>query len=148
AHWFAHYWPVLLIVWGVIKLVEYQRAQSQGYRASGIGVGGVFLLVILITLGLAATQASRFNWGELRDHINIDDNDFTLFGHNYSYNDQISAGFPAGGSLHVTSTRGAINVTDSTDNQIHVTVRKRIAAETQSDADKWNAGTKTQLNVS
>src|SRR5208337_3006397 len=71
-----------------------------------------------------------------------------LFGHNYSYNDQISAGFPAGASLRVTSTRGAINVTDSTDNQIHVTVRKRIAAETQSDADKWNAGTKTQLNVS
>ena len=148
AHLFAHYWPVLLILWGVIKLVEYQRAQKQGYQASGIGVGGVFLLVLLITIGLAATHASRYHWEELRDQINIGDEDFNLFGHNYTYNDQLSADFPAGASLHATSTRGAINLTDSTDNQIHLTVRKRIAAETQSEADKWNAGTKTQLNVS
>jgi len=147
AHLFANYWPVLLILWGVIKLVEYQRAQSQGYRASGIGVGGVFLLIMLITIGLAATHASRFHWEELRDQINIGDEDFNLFGHNYSYNDQLAADFPTGGSLHATSTRGAINVTDSTDNQIHVTIRKRIGAETESEADKWNAGTKTQLNV-
>jgi DUF4097 and DUF4098 domain-containing protein YvlB len=148
AHWFAHYWPVLLILWGIIKLVEYQQAQSRGYRASGIGVGGVFLLIMLITIGLAATQASRFNWGELRDQINIGDEDFSFFGHNYTYDDHLSADFPFGGSLRATSTRGAINVTDSTDNQIHVTVRKRIGAETQAEADRWNAGTKTQLNVS
>ena len=69
AHLFAHYWPVLLILWGVIKLVEYQQAQKQGYQASGIGVGGVFLLVLLITIGLAATHASRYHWEELRDQI-------------------------------------------------------------------------------
>ncbi len=149
AHWFAHYWPVLLIIWGVIKLVEYQRAQAHGYRASGIGAGGVFLLIMLVCLGLAATQASRFNWGELRDQINIDDNDFdSWFGHNYTFDDQLNADFPAGASLHATDTRGAITVSDSTDNKIHVTVRKRIGAESQSEADKWNAGTKTQINVS
>jgi DUF4097 and DUF4098 domain-containing protein YvlB len=149
AHWFSHYWPVLLIIWGVIKLVEYQRAQSQGYRASGIGVGGVFLIIMLVFLGLAATQASRFNWGELRDQVNIDDSDFnTWFGHNYNYDDQLNADFPAGATLHANNTRGAINISDSTDDKIHVTVRKRIGAESQSDADKWNAGTKTQFNVS
>jgi hypothetical protein len=148
AHIFAHYWPVLLILWGVIKLIEYQRAQTHGYRASGIGVGGVFLLILLVTLGLAATQASRFNWDDLRDHIDIGDNDFSFFGHNYTYDDQLAADFPAGATLHATGTRGAINVTDSTDNQIHVTVRKRIGAETQSEADKWNAGTKPQLSTS
>ena len=149
AHWFSHYWPVLLIIWGVIKLVEYQRAQSQGYRASGIGAGGVFLLIMLVCLGIAATQASRFNWGELRDQVNIDDGDFNdWFGHNYTYDDQLNADFPAGASLHATDTRGAINVSDSTDTKIHITVHKRISAESQSEADKWNAGTKTQLNVS
>src|ERR1700756_3135034 len=43
AHLFANYWPVLLIFWGVIKLIEHQRAQREGYRASGIGGGGVVL---------------------------------------------------------------------------------------------------------
>src|SRR5580704_3836438 len=68
-HWFAHYWPVLLIISGIVKLVEYQQAQKQGTRASGISAGGVFLILIIIVVGLIATQASRFNWGELRDHI-------------------------------------------------------------------------------
>jgi DUF4097 and DUF4098 domain-containing protein YvlB len=148
AHWFAHYWPILLILWGVIKLVEYKQAQSEGYRAPGIGVGGVFLLILIISLGLAATAASHFNWDQLRNHIDIDDNGLNLFAHTYDYEDQLNADFPAGGSLHVTSTRGAINVTESTDNKIHVSIRKRIGAESQSEADKWNDGTKTQIGVS
>jgi DUF4097 and DUF4098 domain-containing protein YvlB len=147
-HWFAHYWPVLLIFWGIIKLIEYQQAQRGGYRASGIGVGGVFLLILIVTLGLAATAASHFNWDELRDHINIDDSDISLFSHTYDYEDQLNADFPAGGSLRATSTRGAINVAESTDNKIHVSIRKRIGAESQSDADKWNDSTKTQMSVS
>ena len=58
ATWFAHYWPVLIIVWGIIKLVEHQQAQRQGLRPPGIGVGGVFLLIVLIVFGLAATQGA------------------------------------------------------------------------------------------
>src|SRR5712691_465264 len=60
-HLFARFWPVLLIIWGVIKLLEYQRAQREGTRPPGIGVGGVFLLIFIICAGLAATQATRVN---------------------------------------------------------------------------------------
>jgi hypothetical protein len=146
--WFAHYWPVLIILWGVIKLVEYQRAQKEGVRPAGIGAGGVFLLIVLIVFGLAATQASRFNWGELRDNIDWGDNDSPLFGHTYSYEDQLQQDFPAGASLNVSSIRGAVNIAPSDGNQIRVAVRKRVSAENQEDADKWNAGTKPQITVS
>src|SRR5690242_13408620 len=54
--WFAHYWPLLIILWGVIKLVEYQQAQRRGAHARGIGGGGIFLLIVLIVSGLIATQ--------------------------------------------------------------------------------------------
>ena len=85
-HWFAHYWPVLLIISGVLKLIEYQQAQRQGMRASGISTGGVFAIILIITFGLIATHASRFNWGELRDQIDInDDGDFPFFGSKYSF---------------------------------------------------------------
>ena len=146
--WFAHYWPVLIILWGVIKLIEHQQAQKQGVRASGIGVGGVFLLVVLIVFGLAATQASRVNWGSIRDNIDIDGQDIPFFGTTYNYDDQLQEGFPAGGSLHVVSDRGAVNVNASDDNQIHVTVHKRINASSQSDADNWNAQTKPTITTS
>jgi DUF4097 and DUF4098 domain-containing protein YvlB len=148
AHWFAHYWPVILIVAGIIKLIEYQAAQREGTRVSGIGAGGVFLIIMVVFFGLLATQASRFNWGELRDHMDIDDSDFTLFGQKYTYEDRLAEAFPAGSALHVNDIRGAVSVSASDDDQIHVSVHKRINAESASEADKWNAGTKPQISVS
>lgn len=146
-HWFAHYWPLLLIIWGVIKLLEYQQAQRSGTRAPGIGVGGIFLMIFIIIFGIAATQASHFNWGEIRDQMHIND-DFPLFGHTYSYDDQLEQAFPAGAQLHVSNERGAVNVNVATDNQIHIVVHKRINAESQQEADKWNPATKPQITVS
>ncbi len=148
AHWFAHYWPVLLILWGVIKIVEHQQAQRAGMRASGIGVGGVFLVLFLIMLGLAATQASRLDWDSLRDHIQMDNDDFEIFGHNYSYEDQLQQAFAAGSSLHVVDDHGAVNITASEDGQIRVSVRKKVNADTQSGADKRNGETKPQISMS
>jgi DUF4097 and DUF4098 domain-containing protein YvlB len=148
-HWFAHYWPVLLIISGVIKLIEYQQAQRQGTRAAGLSAGGIFLIIVIVFFGLIATQASHFNWGQLRDQIDINDGgDFPFFGSKYNFDDQLTQPFPAGASLHVTDTRGAVNISASEDDQIRVTVHKRINAESQGEADKWNAGTKPQITVS
>jgi DUF4097 and DUF4098 domain-containing protein YvlB len=147
-HWFGLYWPALIILWGVIKLVEYRRAQQEGVRASGIGAGGVLLLVFLIVFGTAANQVSRLNWDEIGDRIDMGDEDFALFGHNYSYDDQLQQEFPADASLHIVSDRGAVNVAASTDNQIRVVVHKRINADSQQEADKYNPATKPQITIS
>src|SRR5271155_2243075 len=53
---FARFWPALLILWGLIKLMEYEQAKRAGSPARGIGVGGVFLMLFLIGSGLIATQ--------------------------------------------------------------------------------------------
>jgi DUF4097 and DUF4098 domain-containing protein YvlB len=147
-HWFGTYWPALIILWGVIKLIEYQRAQREGTRPAGIGAGGVLLLIFLIVFGLSATQASRVNWDEIRNHIDMGDDDFTMFGHNYSYDDQLQQAMPAGSSLRIVNDRGAVNLTVSDDNQIHVAAHKRINADSQEEADKWNPATKPQINSS
>ena len=99
--WFGTYWPALIILWGVIKLVEYQQAKNEGTRPAGIGAGGVLLLIFLIMFGMSATQASRLNWDEIRDRIDLGGEEIALFGHNYSYDDQLQQDFPAGGSLHI-----------------------------------------------
>jgi DUF4097 and DUF4098 domain-containing protein YvlB len=144
---FAHYWPALLILWGVIKLIEYQQAQREGVLARGIGAGGVFLVIIIVVCGLAATQAARFNWGELRDNMGIDDNDLNnLFGETYNFDDHVEADIaPGATSLRVNDDHGAVRVSASNDNKITVVVRKRIGAESQSDADKYNAETKPTI---
>ncbi|MFL6302814.1 MAG: DUF4097 family beta strand repeat-containing protein [Candidatus Sulfotelmatobacter sp.] len=144
AHLFASYWPVLLILWGIIKVVEHMQAQRQGARASGIGAGGVVLIVMIVVFGLIATQLERVNWSGMRDDFNFDDNDFShLFnGNTYNFDDHLEQVFPAGASLKVIDTRGAVSVHASDDNKITVVVRKRIGAENQTDADKYNGETK------
>src|SRR5260370_42224276 len=60
ALWFAHYWPVLLILWGVVKIAEYLWARRTGEPAPrGIGPGGIVALIFLIIIGLSATGMSR-----------------------------------------------------------------------------------------
>jgi Putative adhesin/Domain of unknown function (DUF5668) len=147
-HWFAFYWPVILILAGVLKLIEYQTAQKQGVRAPGLGAGGVFLVILLIIFGIVSTHVARFHWEQLRNQIDIDDNDFNWFGEKYSYEDQLAQEFPAGASLRVVDTRGAVNVSTSTDKQIHVSVHKRVTADNQANADKYNSATKPQITVS
>jgi DUF4097 and DUF4098 domain-containing protein YvlB len=146
--WFSHYWPVLLILWGVIKLVEYQQANQAGRRAAGIGAGGVLLLIFLVVAGLIATEAYNVNWEEFRDQMHIEGADIPWWGHTYDYNDDVQQAFHPGESLRVTSTRGAINVSTSNDNQLHIAVHKRINAENQQDADKWNKSTQPQISSS
>ena len=145
--WFGTYWPAFIILWGVIKLVEYQQAQKEGVRPSGIGAGGVLLLVFLIVFGMSATSASRLNFDALRDHINLGDEDFQIFGHTYSYEDQVQQDFPAGSSLRIVNDHGAVNLIVSDNNQIRVIAHKRINTDSQEEADKINPGTKPQISV-
>ncbi|HEY4905624.1 MAG TPA: DUF4097 family beta strand repeat-containing protein [Candidatus Sulfotelmatobacter sp.] len=140
---FAHYWPLLLILWGVVKLIEYQAAQREGYPAPGIGAGGIILVVAIVFLGLIATQAQRFNWSGLRNQINIDDDDLNnIFGETYNFDDHLERDFPVGGSLKVLDDHGAISVHASEDNKITVVVRKRVGADNREDASKYDGETK------
>jgi DUF4097 and DUF4098 domain-containing protein YvlB len=144
---FAHYWPLLLILWGVIKLVEYQQAQRDGVPARGIGAGGVFLVIAIVVCGLIATGVTP-HLGEIRDHINIDDGDLdNFFGDTFSFDDHLEQEIPpAATSLRVNNEHGAVRVTLANDNKITVTVRKRVGAESQKDADKYNTQTKPTLS--
>src|SRR3984893_9293763 len=148
AHLFANYWPALLIVWGVIKLIEHQRAQREGTRAPGIGGGGGVLVVMIVVFGLIATQLEHVNWSGLHDQFNFDDSDFNgIFGQSFNYNDNLEQDFPAGASLKIIDTHGAISVHATDDNKITVVVRKRIGADNQNDADKYNNETKPTLTA-
>src|SRR5581483_2886622 len=77
-----------------------------------------------------------------------DGGDFPFFGHTYSYDDQMQQDFPAGASLDVVHDHGAVKVNAAAENRIHVFIHKRITANKQEDADKWNAATKPQITVS
>src|SRR5947209_20358817 len=55
---FAHFWPVLLIVWGLVKIFEHYKNQQEGYETPGIGAGGVAFVIFLINFRIAPRGAS------------------------------------------------------------------------------------------
>ena len=123
---FAHYWPALLILWGVIKLIEYQQAQRDGFPPAASAPAASFSSSAIVVFGLIATQASRFNWGEVRDNMDIDDNDLNnIFGETFNFDDHLEQDVPpAVTSLRVNNEHGAVRVNTSDDDNITVTVRK------------------------
>ena len=123
------------------------EANRAGVHPRGIGAGGVLLIIFIVILGLSATEAYRVNWQEFRDQMHIQ-GDVPWWGHTYDYTDDMQQAFPAGDSLNVTNERGAVNLTASVDNDIHVTVHKRINSERQEEADRWNKSTQPQISLS
>jgi len=147
---FARFWPALLILWGVIKLIEYEQAKRLGEPARGIGVGGVFLMLFLIGAGLIATQAARVDWKSLGEHIQLGDNqglDEIFGGSTFDYSDELSQEIPAGSILHVNDERGTITVNVGDGKTMKVSVRKKVRAEKEQDAASYNSKTKPQITV-
>jgi len=148
-HFFGKYWPLLIILWGVIALIEHFTALKHGYRTRGLGGGGIFLLILIVVVGLAAHHSGDVNWEGMRDQIQIGDEDLGgMFGSSFTFEDTIEQSFPNKGSLRIVSDRGAINVTPSDGNTIRVVVHKKLYAKSQEDANKFNEGSKPQITVS
>jgi DUF4097 and DUF4098 domain-containing protein YvlB len=146
-HWYGRLWPLLIILWGVIKLIEYANAQRQGYRTSGVGAGGVLLLILIVATGVAARKSSDYDWSGMREQIQMDDDLGGIFGTAYTFDDTLQQPFPAKGTLRVVCDHGTLNISPADDNNLRVVVHKKLYAQNQSDADKYNDGSRPQITV-
>jgi DUF4097 and DUF4098 domain-containing protein YvlB len=146
-YFFARFWPVLIILWGVIKLAEHYDARRHGYRPRGMGFGGIMFLVLLVMIGLGASSAWHYR-GALSDEFQIDDGPgFTLFGNAYDYSDELQQAWPAGANLRVACDRGEVRLVSWDENNIKVAVKKKVIADSQDEANKVNAATKPTITV-
>jgi len=137
-YWFAHYWPLLLIFWGVVKLIEHIWARSKGEPTPRLGAGGIIFLVFFIMFsGIVSATAdldwSRWNW-------NIDDSGLGWFGSHYDFNDNFDQPLAGASQIKVMCNHGDINVTASTDNQAHAIVHKSLRGP-QDAANRANDST-------
>ena len=146
-HFFGHWWPLLLILFGVIRLVEYSMSRRQGYRSGGLGAGTIMLLILIVAVGLSAHYSSDVDWGGVRDHIQMDDDLGGIFGTAYTFDDTLQQAFPAHGNLRVVCDHGSLTIASADDNTLRVVVHKKVYAQSQTDANKYNDGTKPQVTV-
>ncbi|HXE89575.1 MAG TPA: DUF4097 family beta strand repeat-containing protein [Terriglobales bacterium] len=145
---FARFWPVLIILWGVSKLIDYYQAQREGYTPRGLGAGGVFLLIVLVLCGLTASAAWKFDWDRMRGEIDFGDEFPGIFGRRYEFTDTLQQPFPANGTLKVAYDRGDIKVVPGGANTMHVNVRKIVYASSQSEAESRRDVLSPKITVS
>jgi len=136
---FAHYWPLLLILWGVVKLAEHIWARQKGFPARGIGAGGVVFLVFFVLIGMAVTGASGVNWRGMGidvDDVNFDP--FNAFGASHEFTENFSQDMKTGTQVRVVVAHGSVSVTSSPDGQSHAFVHKYLRAFSDEEAGKTN----------
>lgn len=139
--WMVHYWPVLLIIWGVAKLLEHFWARQRGEPTPRLGAGAIVLLVFFILFGTAATETANWNWRGIGDEMGADPDWGNWFGNNYDFTEPLAQPLAGGSEIKILSARGDINVTASTDNQIHAVVRKSVRSDSQENANRLNDST-------
>jgi len=143
--WMVHYWPLLLIVWGVAKLLEHIWARQRGEPTPRLGAGGIVLLVFFILFGTAFTSTANWNWRGIGNEMGADSDWGNWFGQHYDFTDNFAQPLAGGSEIKILTARGDINVTASEDNQVHAVVRKSVQSDSQESANRLNESTRPKF---
>ncbi len=130
---FTHWWPLIIIFWGVIKLYE----RTAGRRFGGSGGGGITTGEVFLVLGMFALLGIvvGIDYGKrvVGDNLGID-----IQGDNYSFDDlEIPAQkIPMGSRISVRVGRGDVTLRASDDQQLSVTAKKNVRTWSETEADR------------
>src|SRR5436305_530168 len=148
---FSRYWPLLIILWGGIKLVEYYQARHAGTDAPRIGAGSIILVIFLVMIGLTATGMSRVNWGAINDNVQLGDSDNEVInflgGKTFTYDSEKVTDIGSATSLRVNSNRGGVTVLAWDEPRVKVVAHKKVIASSEEDAKKLDESTQPTVNV-
>jgi len=122
--WFmtARYWPILLILLGLAKVIDYYR-QKDGIS---LRIGEVFGLLFLFIIGSAVT---RLHDSGIREWITtpiVIGGGEVRFGSSFTYSDEVSYTLDPDTPLRIENSKGSITVTPGSDREVRVQLRKVI----------------------
>ena len=129
---FKHWWPLIIIFWGVIKL--YERTAGRRFGGSGGAItGGEVLLVFgmfaLLTIVVAVDYGKRV----VGDNLGID-----VQGDNYSFDDiDVPAqAIPAGARVNVIVGRGDVTLRAADGQELSVVAKKSVRTWSETEANR------------
>jgi DUF4097 and DUF4098 domain-containing protein YvlB len=133
--WYAHWWPMLLILAGVAMLGEWALdARSKvPVRRSGNFIG---LLVLLGILGMGASGWAHW-WGPFTSHFGDHGDDFfNAFGLPEHDSDQqlLNTQIPSNATVEIQNPRGDISITAGDGSNIQVQAHEVAFASSDSEA--------------
>jgi DUF4097 and DUF4098 domain-containing protein YvlB len=139
----ARYWPVLIIFWGLGKLVHYIRSAEDPAvgRKSLLTAGDVALLIFLLILGTAVTKAvTRDFWGwhgKVWDGQSGED-EFDPFiepGEIYTFTTESSQALTqADRAIEIINKYGSVNLSAHNLPEVRINMEKKVKAKDKADA--------------
>ncbi|MCH8946981.1 MAG: DUF4097 family beta strand repeat protein [Acidobacteria bacterium] len=133
----ALYWPVLIIFWGLSKLVDYLmlRGRPEAAAATRIGAGSIVGLIFLILIGTAFSRAMRGGWWEGAPIVIGGEEIGCLLGNRYEFTEElIEEDIAAGATLRVRNLRGNLTLTPGDAGEILLMARKSVCAASEDQA--------------
>jgi Toastrack DUF4097/LiaI-LiaF-like transmembrane region len=126
---FAHWWPLLIIFWGAVKLYERTLGRRLGTGTGAFTGGEVFLVLAMLSL-LGIVVAVEIGKEKLGDIIDVP-------GDRFSYDlDVAPATIPSNTRVLIRTGRGDVTVRASDDQQIHVSAKKNVKTWNETEADR------------
>lgn len=128
-NFFARWWPLLIILWGAVKL--YERTVGRRFGSSGGAVTGGEVFLVFAMLALLGTVVAVDYSKERLGDLGIPSGD------NYSFDlDVAPKAVPPKAPVIVTTRRGNITVRASDDEQIRVSAKKNVRTWSETEGER------------
>jgi DUF4097 and DUF4098 domain-containing protein YvlB len=130
---FLHWWPLLIIFWGLVKLYERTVGRRFGGSDGGAVTGGEVMLVLgmLALLGLVVGyDYTKQKVGETLD-IDVSGDD-----HTFDIEAPSAMTIPANARVSVKLGRGELTIRGSEDAQVRISAKKNAKTWSDSEAER------------
>ncbi len=132
----VRWWPALLIVWGLLKFVDYFRFRHSGDNRPLFSGGEVALLIFLIFAGSAITTAANLS-PDLSNFFQIGAMDlWDITGNSFAFDEHHEDMMPAGSEVEIVNFFGNVEVRPSESNRVILDVKKTVRAANRAEADR------------
>jgi hypothetical protein len=132
----GRYWPILLILAGLGKIIDYYR-QKEGFS---IRAGEVFGLLLLLIVGALVSKISGgpiralFREGPAIDFGGARMRPGDWIGNSYSFSDEASYPVDANMPIRIENSYGLVTVAPGSDRELRVRLKKVVYSDDQSQA--------------
>ena len=135
------YWPLLLILLGVLMAIEAAVVHTQQHGSLRLGCGTLLLVLGLAALGAVTAFSHSQSWTQMRSQLSQlqalnDAQMWQFFGHRHDARQTLTLPISAQGTLIVNNKAGNITIRTSPDAQLHITLDKSVYAGSDAEAQR------------
>ena len=146
-HVIAKFWPVLIIFWGLSKLLDFVQAQAHPETTPPplFAASEVILLILILIMGTLVSKVVLRPEG-WRHSFGINDDEWAnMFLNSFTYTQTLSQSVKPQPHLVMADQHGDLEIRAADQSTIEVTVKKVIRAENEDAAKKLSDALKVEI---